>query len=465
MLNKLFSRSKNIDSSTEKRTGNFREVPEEDMERYEFQDLLFRIIFSTETALHNEEDPMEIAIGVMKAACELYDADWCGILIADLQTQIFIPEIWYEVGLGPMKETLFNEVEFTEDFVTWLQHLMDQEPLVIPDIEAIRETNPKEYAAYKRLDARSIVGVPFGQHPLGFMVVRNVKRYAEHYEPLQLACFVAMMMLEQIRCARMESLFNAEEEKEDGKFHIRYNILGPHNMVIKGHEITEQDLKNPNRRAWVIMLYMVLHRLPVDQLKMIEDIWPDEEINTSRNNIRQAIFRMHNDLAAYRDVKVIDTRNRMMSFSDDVKITTDAQEMENLYQEACKMPDSKEKLFVLEKEFFLYRSRLFIQGDADVGNWLYTYTSHYNQIFVDITSELLSILGHNKDYRCIMDFGPAALEIEPGIQVAYYWIIIAADNLDNSVAKDQFMKKASKELIEEEYERLQEMLELQKHKI
>ena len=138
MLTKLFSRSKNNDSSTEKRTGNFREVPEEDMERYQFQDLLFRIMFNTETALHNEEDPMEIAIGVMKAACELYDADWCGILTADLQTQIFIPEIWYEVGLGPMKETLFNEVEFTEDFVTWLQHLMDQEPLVIPDIEAIR---------------------------------------------------------------------------------------------------------------------------------------------------------------------------------------------------------------------------------------------------------------------------------------------------------------------------------------
>lgn len=64
-----------------------------------------------------------------------------------------------------------------------------------------------------------------------------------------------------------------------------------------------------------------------------------------------------------------------------------------------------------------------------------------------------------------MDFGPAALEIEPGIQAAYYWIIIAADNMGNSVARDQFMKKASEELIEEEYTRLQELLELQKHKI
>lgn len=462
MLKNLLSNKKKDTSSTEKRAGNFREVPEEDMLRYEFQDLLFQIIFKTETALHNEEDPLEIAIGVMKAACELYDADWCGILTADLQTQVFIPEIWYEVGLGPMKETLFNEVEFTEEFATWVQHLLDQEPLVIPDIEAIRKTNPKEYEAYKRLDARSIVGVPFGQHPLGFMVVRNVKRYAEHYQPLQLACFVAMMMLEQIRRARMEKVMYVEKP-DDGKFHIRYNILGPHSMVVKGHEVSEQDLPHPNRRAWIVLLYMVLHKIPVDQQRLIEENWPDEPENTARNNIRQAIFRMHNDLAAYHDVKVIDARNKLLTFSDEVKITTDAQELEDIYRRTRKMPEGNEKLLLLEKAFSLYRGRLFVQGEADIGNWLYTYTSHYNQIYVDITSEMLAILGHNKDYRCIMELGPQALEIEPGIQAAYYWVMIAADNMGNSVAKEQFLKKAQEELIEEEYERLTELLTLQKH--
>ena len=68
MLNKLLSRKKMNESSAEKRARNFREVPEDDMLRYEFQDLLFGIIFKTENALHNEEDPLEIAIGVMKAA-------------------------------------------------------------------------------------------------------------------------------------------------------------------------------------------------------------------------------------------------------------------------------------------------------------------------------------------------------------------------------------------------------------
>ncbi|MBQ6334539.1 MAG: hypothetical protein IJI46_05690 [Erysipelotrichaceae bacterium] len=107
-----------------------------------------------------------------------------------------------------------------------------------------------------------------------------------------------MMMLEQIRRAKMETLIKSEEE-DDGRFHIRYNVLGPHNVVIKGREISEQDLPHPNRRAWITLLYMVLHKLPVDQQKLIEDNWPDEEINTSRNNMRQAIFRLHNELAAY----------------------------------------------------------------------------------------------------------------------------------------------------------------------
>lgn len=74
----------------------------------------------------------------MKACCDFYEADWCGILTADLQTQAFIPEVWYEVGIGPMQKTLFNDIEFTEEFATWAKHLIEQKPMIIPDVELIR---------------------------------------------------------------------------------------------------------------------------------------------------------------------------------------------------------------------------------------------------------------------------------------------------------------------------------------
>ena len=392
MFSRLISQfQRKDDAQADTQAGNFRKVPEADMLRYEFQDLLFQKVFETEAALHDEEDPMAIATRVMQTACELYEADWCGILIADLQAQAFIPEIWYEVGIGPMQNTLFHEIELTEEFATWVQHLLNQEPLIIPDIEDIRETNPKEYEAYKRLEAKAIIGVPFGQHPLGFMVIRNMKRYGDRPEPLQLANFVAMMMLEQVRRQRIKKLIHPDE-KDDGKFHIRYNILGPHNIVIDGREICEQDLPHPNRRAWIVLLYLVLHRQPVDQLRLISENWPDDEENASRNALRQAIFRMHNELAVYHDIKVIDARGGTLKFSDDVRVTTDADEMEELYKRAMKLPENDDKLTLLKKAFSLYRGRLFIQGETDTGTWLMSYTVHYNQIFVDITTELLHIL-------------------------------------------------------------------------
>ena len=236
---------------------------------------------------------------------------------------------------GTRSNTVFEQYRlaglFTEEFATWARHLQEQKTLIIPDVEAIRDIDPKEY---QRLDARSIMGVPFGQHPLGFMVIRNGKRYVNHSEPLQLACFVAMMMLD---------------------------------------------------------------------------------------------------------------------FSDQIRVTTDAEEMEELYHRAMKMHDGEDKIVLLKKVFSLYRSRLFVQGEDSIGGWLLPYTAHYNQVFVDITTELLKMLGRRRDFRCIMDYAPVALEKEPGMQTAYFWTIVAADGIGNSIARDKALDNAKIELTDEEY--------------
>ena len=97
--------------------------------------------------------------------------------------------------------------------------------MIIPDTEAIRESNPKEYEAYQRLKARAVIGVPFGQHPLGYMVVRNPIRNISQPEPLQLACFVAMMMVLQKRRIEAERRYISDDTQEDGKLKVRDNIL------------------------------------------------------------------------------------------------------------------------------------------------------------------------------------------------------------------------------------------------
>ena len=462
MLEKLFARNR-LQKRDPEENGSWRKIAEGDYQRYMFYEELFRKIVATEAALHNMEDPTEIAIGVMKAACDLYEGDWSGILIADLHSQLWRPEIWYDIHTGPMTETLFHEFEMTEEYLTWVKHLKEQEPLVIKDVEAIRESSPGEYAAYQRLETHAVIGVPFGQHPLGFMVVRNPKKNVEQYEPLQIACFVAMMMLEQKRRLEAEQRFLISEgEEDDGKPRIRYNILGQHFMEIDGRAIHEQNLKHPNRRGWVMLLYLMLHKKPVDFSVMARDLWPDEEDAQAKNNNRQAIFRIHQDLAYHHDAKIIDTRAGVYMISEDVHITTDADEMEKLYEQTKHMPDTKVKLETLKKAFGLYRGRLLEAGEADMGSWMIPFTSAYNQMFVDITKELLSILGHQKDYHCLIDYGSKAIRLEPGLQDAYYWVIVAAENIGNSATREMCLATAKQELTEEEYDKLTHLLSASK---
>ena len=349
MLEKIFSFGRAKEKQSDDTTGKYRTITEEEYQRYVFEDELFKIIVETEAALHNIEDPVEIAVGVMKAACKFYGADWCGILIADLRSELWRPEMWYDVEAGPMKETLFHEFEMTEEFVTWAEHLVSQKPMIIPDTEDIRERNPKEYEAYQRLKVRAVIGVPFGQHPLGYMVVRNPVRNIFQPEPLQLACFVAMMMVLQKRRLEAERRYISDDTQEDGRLKIRYNILGQHSMDINGRRIREQDLAHPNRRGWVILLYLILHKTPVDQLSMAAELWPDEPEKSARANIRQAIYRLHSDLAVYHDAKVIDVKSGMLELLDDVHIVTDAEEMESLYLKAKSTANTDEKAETLKK--------------------------------------------------------------------------------------------------------------------
>ena len=64
------------------------------------------------------------------------------------------------------------------------------------------------------------------------------------------------------------------------------------------------------------------------------------------------------------------------------------------------------------------------------------------------------MFGHHKDYRCIMEYAPVALEKEPGMQAAYFWTVKAAEGIGNSVGKAKALEAAKEALTEEEYEKL-----------
>jgi len=292
------------------------------------------------------------------------------------------------------------------------------------------------------------------------MVVRNPRKNIEQYQPLQIACFVAMMMVEQKRRMEAERRYIPDNAPDDGKMHIRYNILGPHSLEINGRRISEHDLERPNRRGWIILLYLVLRRGLVETSVLQAEQWPDEEDAAFRRNTKQAMFRLHSDLAVYHDVKVIDAGTGFLKIADGVRIRTDADEMEELYYRAKATADEEKKLELLKEAFALYKGRVFETGESEMGTWMLEYMTRYSDIFINITKELLTILGHRRDDYGVVEYGSKALRIEPGIQDVYYWLVQSANHIGNTTAREKYLEAAKEALAEEEYERLVNVLNL-----
>lgn len=102
---------------------------------------------------------------------------------------------------------------------------------------------------------------------------------------------------------------------------------------------------------------------------------------------------------------------RMVSEEDMLRYEYQELLFQKVFETEDVLHDGEDKIVLLKKVFSLYRSRLFVQGEDSIGGWLLPYTAHYNQVFVDITTELLKMLGRRRDFRCIMDYAPVALEI------------------------------------------------------
>ena len=126
----------------------------------------------------------------MEAVCSFYDAEWAGVLDADLEMGIWTPIWWYNTETGPMMETRIRAFEITEEFSRWERALNNGEGVILSDIEAVRYDSPDEYAEYVRLGVRNIMGAPYHKRSMGFLVVKNPKRYADQISFLQVMAYV-----------------------------------------------------------------------------------------------------------------------------------------------------------------------------------------------------------------------------------------------------------------------------------
>lgn len=119
-----------------------------------------------ESQLHNSDDPEEIIMNTLVAAAEFYDGDWAGIMDADLTMKIWSTLFWYNRRTNRMSPNRFGDIEEGENLWRWIDALTHGNPMIIRDVEEIRQISPIEYEFMKSNGVRTMVAVPFWKRPI-----------------------------------------------------------------------------------------------------------------------------------------------------------------------------------------------------------------------------------------------------------------------------------------------------------
>lgn len=451
---KLFNRI------TEKRNGNENKVLIDgewlDMDYIQYCVKQDRTLKALEANLHVTDDPVEIAIGTLKTACEFYGGDWAGILSVDMDLGLWTPVWWYNTNAQDRTHQLMHEFESIESMPSWIQSMNYNEAIIIPDVNCVKNAFPYEYSVYQRLRAKSVIAFPFKPNPVGFLVVRNQKRHIDQPGMLVFLAYVlhrAMAQQKTMESAKMHiSPDNIQRDSD-----VIIHLLGNLDIYTSKGMIREADFKSP--MICKMIAYLALHpKTSTAPWKMVSLLWPEskEDPDVQAKNIKHLLYRLRQIFSLISDYPLIESTSSGYRLNPELNIMTDLQIFDQYRNGIQETPSLAHKVELLKKTVEIYGGHVFSRDNAD--DWVMPTATHYALIYVGIVNELLKILAEARDYSEVLHYAARALEIEPGNMRAHYWRIFALYRSGATEMAAASLPMAKRSLTEEEYSELKNQL-------
>lgn len=409
-----------------------------------------------ESRLHNSDDPQEIIMDMLVAATEFYDGDWAGIMEADLTMKIWSTLFWYNRKRKGMTPNSFGDIEEGDYLWRWIDSLTQGTPIIIGDIEDIRNESPLEYAFLKQNGVKTIIAVPFWKRPTGFLIVRNPKRYITHSSLLQMMAFVAVSSVNEKRLMdRAKYALTPVEIKQDSDIVI--NLFDNLQVITSRGVLTDREMKSPKISRLVV--YLLLHnRRPMTPHEIVSDLWPDEDPDKASLNVKGLVYRLQQMFSLISDYRLIESIGNGYTLSPNLHIMTDLEFFEKYFDEAQVTADHTAKGHLLKKAMDIYKHGLLNEYSGE--HWFMPTVAHYNLRYIGVINQLLSTLDKANDYVCIYEYANIARSAVPDSGDAYYWLIYAMKQLGMTEIARNELRAAKQVLTEDDYRDLINRLDI-----
>lgn len=400
-----------------------------------------------ESQLHNSDDPEEVIMHMLAAATEFYDGDWAGVMEADLVMKIWSPLWWYNRRTRGMTPNNFQDLEEGDYLGRWIDALMHGKPMIIPDTQELKDTNPLEYGFLNANHVRSMIAVPFWKRPTGFLIVRNPKRYTNRSSLLQMMAFVAVSsvnekrLMERTQLALTPAVIQSDTD-------IVVNLFDELQIITSKGALTERDLNSP--MIVHLVVYLLLHAKRNNQPQEIfQTLWPDEDIERANVKVKSIVYRFQQIFNLICDHRLIEYVGGSYRINPELNVITDLDTFTDAWNQAATSSDLIAKGHLLKKAMDIYKNGLLPAHSCE--HWLLPIAAHYSLRYIGVINQLLSTLDLAHDYVCIHEYAGIAVQAVPGSADAHYWLAYAMLKLGTTELAKNELQVAKQMLTEDEY--------------
>ena len=403
--------------------------------------------------MHGERNEPDTPETLMKRHLKFFDGDWMGLLDFDLSMGVWSTRYFYNGSTGSTSNTLIKEFEGTEQAASWVRAIRNNEPIIVEDIEDIKDSAPEEYEMYKRLKVESAIAVPYRNNGAGLLVVRNPKRFKTNYVALNIMSYIITTELTSLRRRQHISRVTVDYDPKTYE-EVQIRLFGDMQIIGKDIELSKNDIAEPVR---FLIAYLAMNPGKAVCCEKLNDLY-GQKVGSWKNLVYKFRVKWKNArLLDDGDNQLIETTDCGYALNKNMNIFVDAIHVKEMMKTIEDTSDVKAQVEMLKKFMAMYRGE-FMQNETFENQIIWEYTNAFNADFIAKMDKLLELLYSQRQFSALAGYSLDISKIYPGSVNVYAWRIAAYNQLGQMDLVRSTIESAKQIFDEAEMEMLDEKL-------
>ena len=213
-------------------------------------------------------------------------------------------------------------------------------------------------------------------------------------------------------------------------------------LVISYKKRKTSFLPGRNTKMWKLLKYLLAsYPSPVSLEKLIESVWPDDDVLDTGKNVRDVIYRLRRTfLSLGSKQEYILFTNGCYIWNPSAVCKIDFVEFKEFLNKAEDLENSEEERIKYYNEAIsLYRGEFMGEKWSFVETWASYFVTYYKRLFLNAVESLSSLYEQRIDYESIISLHNKALLAEPFEESLYARLIqILIKNGEYAIAERQY---------------------------